>query len=204
MIASSKIIAFEDLAAWRGSLERNRLPLVATNGCFDILHVGHAQTLAGARGLGAALLVGITGDAGVRLLKGMGRPVVGEQDRAELIAALEAVDFVCVFPQADAVEFLRRAQPNVYVKGGGYSLETINQDERELLTAMRARIEFLPLRGGRSSSWVIEKLKGSSAQQSPEPSRCPTNQEEASRGPQQEQRSLPPPEGGEPRRFARA
>ena len=127
---------------------------------------------------------------------------MAQQDRAELIAALEAVDFVCVFPHADAVEFLRLAEPNVYVKGGGYSLATINSDERELLKSMRVRMEFLPLRDGNSSTAIIETLKGSSAQHSPEPSRCPTILEEASRGPQQEQRSLPPPATGERAHFA--
>jgi D-glycero-beta-D-manno-heptose 1-phosphate adenylyltransferase len=156
---SLKIIPFEALAEWRECLPVECSPLAVTNGCFDVLHSGHVHTLTEARKLGAHLLVGITGDAGVRELKGAGRPIFAEGERAELIAALEVVDAVCIFPERDAVEFLRRARPDVYMKGGGYDLESINQDERRLLEAMGARIEFAPQRTTRSTSGIIEQMQ---------------------------------------------
>lgn len=154
-----KIVAFEALAEWRERLPAERAPLAVTNGCFDVLHAGHVHTLAHARELGAHLLVGITGDAGVRALKGNGRPIFSQSERAELIAALEVVDAVCIFPQRDAVEFLRRARPDVYVKGGGYDLESINQAERRLLEAVGARIEFAPQWKTRSTSGIIDQMR---------------------------------------------
>lgn len=152
-------MAFEALAEWREQLGRDRSPLVVTNGCFDVLHTGHVHTLARARELGTHLLVGITGDAGVREIKGQGRPVFAEGERAEMIAALEVVDAVCIFPHADAVEFLRRARPEVYMKGGGYDLESINREERGALEAMGARIEFAGYRTGHSTSRIVEQLE---------------------------------------------
>ena len=101
-----------------------------TNGCFDLLHVGHVTYLEAARNLGDCLLVGVNGDAGVRELKGTGRPINVEQDRAAVLAALQSVDALSIFPEATATRFLRLAEPDIYVKGGDYTLETLNQEER--------------------------------------------------------------------------
>ena len=95
--------------------------MVATNGCFDILHVGHVRYLAAARKLGDVLVVGLNGDNSVCQLKGEGRPVNREQDRAEVLAALESVDYVTIFPELRATNFLRAAQPAIYAKGGDYT-----------------------------------------------------------------------------------
>lgn len=160
MTHGRKIVRYEELALWREQLDATRRPLVVTNGCFDLLHAGHVRTLAKARELGAMLLVGVTGDAGVRALKGAGRPVFGEGERAEVIAALQAVDAVCIFPGPDAVEFLGRARPDLYVKGGDYALETINQDERSLLEAIRCQIRFLPKFAGLSSTEFLRRIEG--------------------------------------------
>ena len=147
-----------DLARWRDGLRRSGKKLVVTNGCFDLLHVGHVTYLEQAARQGDALLVGVTSDAGVRALKGAGRPVNTAQDRATLLAALQSVDAVHIFPELDAKVFLKSIQPDVYVKGGDYTLETINQDERRLLEDLGVKIVLLPVVPGKSTSALLEKI----------------------------------------------
>ena len=158
MALVKKILAAADLARWREELRRAGKKLVVTNGCFDILHLGHVTYLEHARQQGDALLVGVTNDAGVRALKGAGRPLNGAEDRAAVLAALESVDAVHVFPELDARAFLRAAKPDVYAKGGDYTLETINQDERHLLEGMGVKIAILPVVPGKSTSALLEKI----------------------------------------------
>ena len=146
------------LPDWRENLRAQGKKLVATNGCFDLLHVGHVTYLQEARNLGDALLVGLTSDANVRQLKGEGRPLNSEQDRAGVLAALQAVDSVFIFPEFDARNFLQRVQPDVYVKGGDYTLDTINQDERRLLEKMGVKIVLLGVVPGKSTSALLEKM----------------------------------------------
>ena len=99
--------------------------IVFTNGCFDILHAGHVRYLNAAKALGDVLIVGLNNDESVRRLKGEGRPVNPSEDRAEVLAALRAVDHVVVFGEATAEELVRQLKPDIYVKGGDYSLETL-------------------------------------------------------------------------------
>ncbi|MDQ3082730.1 MAG: adenylyltransferase/cytidyltransferase family protein, partial [Gemmatimonadota bacterium] len=106
---------------------------MATNGCFDLLHAGHVRYLAQARDLGDALVVGVNGDASVRAIKGDTRPLNSEADRAEVLAALECVDFVTIFSEVRATNFLRRAAPAIYVKGGDYRPDTLDAEERDAL-----------------------------------------------------------------------
>jgi D-glycero-beta-D-manno-heptose 1-phosphate adenylyltransferase len=113
-----KIVSWEDLPAWRAVQRTRGCRLVVSNGCFDILHLGHVTYLEEARNLGDALLVGLNGDASVRELKGPLRPVNSEADRAAVIAALESVSGGCVFAEKAATNFLARAQADIYVKGG--------------------------------------------------------------------------------------
>ena len=125
-----KIIAWLQLPEWRKNLRASGKKLVVTNGCFDILHLGHVTYLENARNFGDALLIGVNSDAAVRGLKGAGRPVNSEDDRSAVLAALQSVDGVCLFTDVTATRFLAAAQPDIYVKGGDYTLETLNQDER--------------------------------------------------------------------------
>jgi rfaE bifunctional protein nucleotidyltransferase chain/domain len=141
------------------------MKLVATNGCFDLLHIGHATYLEAARNQGDCLLIGVNGDAGVRELKGSGRPINGEQDRAAVVAALQSVDAVAVFPESTATSFLRLSQPDIYVKGGDYTLETLNQDERRAVESTGGKIVFIPFVQGKSSSSMLEKIAESYAQE---------------------------------------
>ena len=115
--------------------------LVVTNGCFDVLHLGHVTYLETARSQGDALLVGVNGDAAVHELKGPDRPVNPEADRAALLAALESVDGVCIFAEATAIRFLTVAEPDIYVKGGDYTLDTLNQEERRSIEQARSSVE---------------------------------------------------------------
>src|SRR5262245_25726274 len=111
-----KIIPWGKLHDWRRSIRDAGRKLVVTNGCFDLLHLGHVTYLENARRLGDALLVGLNGDASVRELKGPGRPVNAETDRAAVLAALESVSAVCIFKEPTATLFLSRARPDIYVK----------------------------------------------------------------------------------------
>src|SRR5712675_2764039 len=130
---SPKIVELEELSDRCEKLRAAGKKIVATNGCFDLLHVGHVRYLCAARALGDALIVGINGDQSVRELKGAGRPVNSENDRAEIVAALECVDLVTIFPEMRATRFLELASPDVYVKGGDYKQDTLNADERQAL-----------------------------------------------------------------------
>jgi len=154
-----KILSAATLPGWREELRRRGRKLVATNGCFDLLHLGHVTYLQQARGLGDALLVGLTCDAQVRRLKGPGRPLNREADRAGVVAALESVDAVLVFAELDARHFLEAARPDIYAKGGDYTLDTINQDERRLLEKLGVAIVILPAVPGQSTSATLRKLQ---------------------------------------------
>ena len=158
MRCADKILSIEALAQWRDELRRSGRRLVVTNGCFDLLHAGHVTYLEAARNQGDTLLVGVNGDAAVRDLKGPGRPVNSENDRALVIAALQCVDAVFIFRERDAVSFLKTVQPEIYVKGGDYTIETINQDERQLVEATGGKIVLLGHVPGKSTTALLQKL----------------------------------------------
>ena len=154
----SKIIAGEGLTAWRDAVRAAGKKLVVTNGCFDILHLGHVTYLENARNFGDALLIGVNSDAAVRGLKSAGRPVNSETDRAAVLAALQSVDGVCIFTDTTATKFLAAAQPDVYVKGGDYTLDTLNQDERRAVESAGGKIVLVPFVPGRSTTSLLEKI----------------------------------------------
>ena len=139
-----KIIAWDKLPEWRAAVRASGKRLVVTNGCFDLLHLGHVIYLETARRQGDALLVGVNGDPSVRQLKGPDRPVTPEDDRAAVLAALESVDGVCIFADPTAPQFLAVAQPDIYVKGGDYTLDTLNQAERQIVERAGGKIVIIP------------------------------------------------------------
>jgi rfaE bifunctional protein nucleotidyltransferase chain/domain len=155
---NSKIIRLEELAERSARLRLEGKRVVATNGCFDILHVGHVRYLAAAQKIGDVLVVGLNGDDSVRQLKGEGRPVNRERDRAEVLAALESVDYVTVFPEKRATNFLRAAQPVVYAKGGDYRADTLDPEERAVLTEFGTKIEIIPFEKGYSTSELLTRI----------------------------------------------
>src|SRR5216117_3113696 len=115
-----KILDMDELAKHSRELRAAGKRLVFTNGCFDFLHVGHVRYLQAARALGDALAVGLNGDRSVSELKGIGRPINTERDRAEVLAALECVDLITIFPETRATQFIYASMPVVYAKGGDY------------------------------------------------------------------------------------
>jgi rfaE bifunctional protein nucleotidyltransferase chain/domain len=155
---TGKIVNLEELSEQSKILRAGGKKLVATNGCFDLLHVGHVRYLQAARALGDALAVGLNSDRSVRELKGKGRPITEEQDRAEILAALECVDLVAVFPELRAMKFIAASEPNVYVKGGDYTAETLNEEERKVLKQVGAEIRIIPFEAGYSTSGLLEQI----------------------------------------------
>jgi rfaE bifunctional protein nucleotidyltransferase chain/domain len=155
---NGKILDATALAGVSQRLRAEGKRLVVTNGCFDLLHVGHVRYLRAARSLGDALAVGINGDNSVRELKGAGRPLNGEKDRAEVLAALESVNFVCIFSDVRATSFLETVGPAIYVKGGDYRVETLNAEERAALQKIGADIRIIPFEPGYSTSGLLEKI----------------------------------------------
>jgi len=158
-MTNEKIVPLEQLARRVRDLRATGKKIVATNGCFDLLHVGHVRYLKAARALGDALVVGINADRSVRELKGARRPVNNERDRAEIVAELESVDLVAIFPELRAQRFLELAAPDVYVKGGDYDSETLNAEERGVLKRIGAKVDILRLEQGYSTSDLLSRLR---------------------------------------------
>jgi rfaE bifunctional protein nucleotidyltransferase chain/domain len=154
----SKLQDTEALRRVSDQLRAAEKRLVFTNGCFDLLHVGHVRYLQQARGLGDALLVAVNGDASVRALKGPSRPINSEADRAEVLAALACVDHVIIFHEERVTELVRTIRPQVYAKGGDYTVESLNPEEVAALREVGAEICILPLVAGKSTTSTIEKM----------------------------------------------
>ncbi len=154
---SGKILSIVELLEERARLRAAGRRLVFTNGCFDILHVGHVRYLAAARGLGDALLVAINSDATVGELKGAGRPVVSESERAEMLAALAVVDYVTIFDALSPRGLIAEVLPDVLVKGGDYGIDEIHG--REEVEAAGGRVHSLPFVEGASTTSIIERIK---------------------------------------------
>src|SRR3989454_1392817 len=130
---SPKIVDLEELSDRCEKLRAAGKKLVATNGCFDLLHVGHVRYLQAARALGDALAVAINGDDSVRVLKGEGRPLNTESDRVELVAALQCVDYAVLFSEERVTRLIEKVRPAIYVKGGDYTLVSLHPEEHAAL-----------------------------------------------------------------------
>jgi len=131
--------------------------VVFTNGCFELLHRGHVEYLAQARALGDVLVVGLNSDASVRRLKGAGRPLVAEADRAAVVAALRCVDAVTVFDEDTPLELISTLLPDVLVKGGDYHLDDIVG--REVVEEAGGEVRVLPFVVGYSTTKILDRLK---------------------------------------------
>jgi rfaE bifunctional protein nucleotidyltransferase chain/domain len=155
----NKIVTGDQLAAIAQRLRGEGKRLVFTNGCFDLLHVGHVRYLEAARGLGDALAVGINGDDSVRALKGAGRPLNNEGDRAAVVAALRPVDYVVVFAETRATRLLEQICPSIYVKGGDYTPDALNPEERHALECCGSEVRLVPFEQGYSTSDLIARMQ---------------------------------------------
>ena len=158
MSAHEKIVSLEQLPAWREALREAGQRLVATNGCFDLLHAGHVTYLEQAAARGDVLLIGCNGDESVRQLKGPSRPLNPGADRALVLAALESVGAVAVFPEKRADNLLRLAKPDVYVKGGDYTPETLDAGERATVESGGGEVVIIPFVPGKSTTGLIERM----------------------------------------------
>ncbi|MES2308910.1 MAG: adenylyltransferase/cytidyltransferase family protein [Verrucomicrobiota bacterium] len=156
---SGSIVLWEEITKRRELCRSKKQRVVVTNGCFDLLHVGHLRYLTEAKQFGDFLWIGVNSDASVRELKGPTRPVNTELDRAEILGALKVVDAVTIFEGVRATEFLKVVQPDVYVKGGDYTIDTLDQGEREALIACGAEIQILQLVPGKSTTSTLEKIR---------------------------------------------
>ncbi|WP_240772782.1 phosphoribosylglycinamide formyltransferase [Phragmitibacter flavus] len=155
---SSWLSSVEDVRAWRDELDAAGKKLVFTNGCFDILHAGHVRYLREARELGDGMVIAMNSDASTRALKGPTRPINHEEDRAEVLAALGCVDKVVLFEDPRATGLIEAIKPHIYSKGGDYTVESLNAEERSALDKVGAEICILPLVPGRSTTATIKRM----------------------------------------------
>src|SRR3984885_6684574 len=153
-----KIVSQEELIQVAAREKRAGRRVVFTNGCFDLLHPGHVRCLAEARALGDVLVVAINSDRSVRGNKGPERPLVSDQDRAEVMAALASVDYVTIFDEPTPRELISRVLPNVLVKGADWALDQVAG--REEVEAAGGRVVSIPLAPGFSTTKIVEKIRG--------------------------------------------
>ena len=154
-MSAAKIVSAQDLEKTRDRFAAAGKKLVFTNGCFDILHVGHVRCLQMARALGDGLAVAINSDDAVKILKGPTRPVNSETDRAEVLAALACVDYVVICDTVRFGEFFKVVRPQIYAKGGDYAPGSLEASEKAALDAAGAEIRFIPFVPGKSTSNII-------------------------------------------------
>ncbi len=151
-----KIKTLRELQPLLDILRASGKRVVFTNGCFDLIHTGHTRYLSVARSLGDLLVVGVNSDASVRALKGGKRPINGQNDRAETLAALESVDFVTIFEELDPYKVISALQPDVLVKGGDWPIEKIIGGD--IVEARGGRVVNVPFVEGQSTTGIIEKI----------------------------------------------
>lgn len=151
------LISTDDIAAFCEVLRKGGKKVVFTNGCFDILHAGHVTYLEKARSFGDCLVLGLNTDASVRANKGPSRPINSELDRAKVVGALKAVDYVVLFGEQTAEKLIAKVKPDVYVKGGDYTLDTL--PEAKIVMSYGGKVEFVTMVEGRSTTNVIRKIK---------------------------------------------
>ncbi len=157
-----QVIPIEQLAELATRLRRDGKRIVFTNGHFDLLHVGHLRYLRAARQLGDVLIVGVNDDANTTARKGLRRPIIPEGERAELVAGLECVDFASIFHEPTAHAVLERLEPEIYVKGGDYSLDpqegATPLPEAEAVRRYGGDVRILPLAPGNSTSDIEQRI----------------------------------------------
>jgi D-beta-D-heptose 7-phosphate kinase/D-beta-D-heptose 1-phosphate adenosyltransferase len=151
-----KIKTKEDLCRILQNLKRKGKRIVFTNGCFDLLHLGHIRYLEKAKALGDILVIGVNSDHSVRNLKGPQRPILTEEERAEILSSLGCVDYITIFDEADPLELISSIQPNILVKGGDWTKETTIG--REVVEKLGGEVIIIPFVEGASTSNLIETI----------------------------------------------
>lgn len=152
-----RIIGIDELLSLKKELKEQNKKIVFTNGCFDILHIGHTRYLKASKSYGDILVVGLNSDASVRKLKGETRPVNNQNDRAEILSELNFVDYVIIFDDLSPVKILQQLKPDIYTKGADYNME--NLPEAPILIKNNIKAEFINLIEGKSTTNVINKIE---------------------------------------------
>jgi rfaE bifunctional protein nucleotidyltransferase chain/domain len=153
----SKIKSIEQLEGIVEELKLGGQSVVFSNGCFDILHVGHIRYLEEAKKLGDVLIIGLNSDSSTRLLKGENRPIMDEKDRAEVLCALECIDYVTIFSDKTPETLIERLKPDIHVKGGDYRLEDL--PEKDVVMGYGGKVILLDVVEGKSTKLIIERIK---------------------------------------------
>ena len=151
------LLELNNLNRWTIKWRKENNNIVFTNGCFDVLHTGHLHLLQRARALGDLLVVGINSDRSIKGLKGHGRPLIGEDERAELLAALSCVDYVTVFSERTPLRVITSVKPDILVKGADYSISDVVG--RNVVERRGGRVELIPLLPGFSTTGLVESIQ---------------------------------------------
>lgn len=154
-----KLVSLEQLMKLVAQSRLQGKRIAWTNGCFDIIHAGHVDYLERSKAYGDLLIVGLNSDASVKQLKGELRPIFSERDRAKVLCALSAVDLVIIFSEKSPIKIIEHLKPDFYIKGGDYTIDTIDQAERKVIESYGGQIVLLPMVAGVSSSIIVEKIK---------------------------------------------
>lgn len=157
-LSNPKLHSLEEAVAIRELMRKEGKVFVLTNGCFDLLHPGHLSYLKEARNRGDALWVALNGKKSVQMLKGPTRPVMSDEERAYMLAGLEVIDGIVIFDTLRLDKEILALRPDIYVKAGDYTMDTLNSQEREALEIVGAKIEFIPFLKGYSTTGLLEKI----------------------------------------------
>ena len=152
-----KLVKEDEINALIKKLRSENKTIVFTNGCFDILHAGHVRYLKESKSKGDVLIVGLNSDSSIKKIKGESRPINNEQDRAEVLSALENVNYIIVFNETTPVKLLDKIKPDIYTKGADYTIETL--PEADTVIKNGGRVEFIKLVEGKSTTKIIDKIK---------------------------------------------
>ena len=152
-----KVIEQSKIEELVNHIKKQNKTIVATNGCFDILHVGHVRYLKKSKSFGDVLIVGLNSDVSVKSIKGPDRPINNEDDRAEILCSLNSVDYVVLFDEKSPKNIKKKIKPNVYTKGADYTLNTL--PEADVILKNNGWIEFIDFVEGKSTTKIIDKIK---------------------------------------------
>lgn len=152
-----KLVKEDEINALIKKLRSENKTIVFTNGCFDILHAGHVRYLKESKSKGDVLIVGLNSDSSIKKIKGESRPINNEQDRIEVLSALENVNYIIVFNETTPVKLLDKIKPDIYTKGADYTIETL--PEADTVIKNGGRVEFIKLVEGKSTTKIIDKIK---------------------------------------------
>ena len=156
------VVTIEEAETLRDQIKQQQKKLVFTNGCFDILHVGHIRYLEEAKSLGDVLMVGVNSDRTVRLLKGSGRPIVKEDERSKIVSSIYCVDYAIVFDELTPEAVISKLKPDVYVKGGDYTVESL--PEYKIVRSYGGVVHITPYYQGKSTTSLIGQILNSGTQ----------------------------------------